>query len=134
VSTAIRGVPEVVDGFRDGLPDPDAYGFGTGLTDDQARDAASQLKVPQLLAYADAVAASIDAWLASLSADDLDEVPAFLDNQSARAAYTTPAALEEVEGLVGLPVAVLLQRPAMGHLFWHLGELDLLLQLAKAAS
>jgi hypothetical protein len=134
VSTSIRGVPEVAEEFRDGLPDPDVYGFGVGLTDEQSREAAAQVQVPALLAYADAVAASVDAWLSTLCDRDLDEVPPFLENQSARAPYTSQGSLDEVAGLAGQPVGVLLMRPAMGHLFWHLGELDLLLQLAKAAS
>jgi hypothetical protein len=134
VSTSIRQVPEVADGFPDGLPDPDVYGFGVGLTDDRAREAAAQVQVPALLAYADAVAESVDTWLAALSAEDLDEVPPFLENQGARAPYTSQGSLDEVSGLAGQPVGVLLMRPAMGHLFSHLGELDLLLQLAKTRS
>jgi hypothetical protein len=133
VHTTIRGVPEVADGFREGLPDPELYGFGTGLTPEQATEAASQVRLPALLAYADAVGTAVDTWLTSLSEQDLDVVPPLLERQGARAAYSTPAALAEVEGLSGMSVGVLLMRPALGHLFWHLGEIDLLLQLADAS-
>jgi hypothetical protein len=134
VNSSIRGVPEVAEGFADGLPDPDTYGFGVGLSDAEAQTAAGAVQVPALLAYADAVAESVDQWLSSLSDQDLDAVPPFLENQGARPPYTSPASLEEVSGLAGLPVGVLLMRPALGHLFWHLGELDLLVQLGKNPS
>jgi hypothetical protein len=133
VSTCVRDVPEVVEQFRDGLPDPDTFGFGTGLTPDQAREAAEQVELPALLAYTDAVAESLDQWLASLSPDDLDVVPPLQERQAARAPYGTPEALAEVEGLYGLPVGVLLMRPTLSHLFWHLGEVELLIQLGKAS-
>jgi hypothetical protein len=129
LNTVIRAEPEVAQAHLDGLPDPDLYGFGTGLTGDQATEAARQVELPALLTYSDAVTASLDQWLASCTEADLDAVPPLLERQSARAAYTTPEALEEVEGLAGLPIGVLLQRPTLGHLFWHLGEVDLLLQL-----
>lgn len=133
LNTVILGAPEVVEAHRDGLPDPERYGFGTGLTPDAAREAAAQVRMPALLAYADAVVAAMDAWFSSASERDLDVVPPLRERQSARAAYTTPESLAEVEGLVGQPVGVLLMRPTLGHLFAHLGEIDLLLQLAKAS-
>ena len=45
-----------------------------------------------------------------------------------------PEALAEIPGLIGQPVGVLLMRPALSHLFWHMGEVELLTQLAKASS
>ena len=65
VQTSIRGVPEVADGpAYDGLPDPDIYGFGTGLTPDQAKEVASRVDPSALLAYADAVRDGVVEWLA----------------------------------------------------------------------
>ena len=133
LNTVIRGAPEVADRHRDGLPDPDRYGFGTGLTPEEAGEAAAEVRLPALLAYGDAVVAAMDAWFSSATVQDLDVVPPLLERQSARAAYTKPEALAEVEGLVGLPVGVLLMRPTLGHLFAHIGEIDLLLQLANAS-
>jgi hypothetical protein len=132
VHTTIRAVPEVVDSFPpDGLPDPDAYGFGTGLTPERARAAAAAVSPEALLTYADAVTAAIDGWLETLGEPDLDEVPDLLGRQQSRAAYATDAALPDVAHLDGLPAGVLLLRPATSHVFMHTGEVDLLLHAAK---
>jgi hypothetical protein len=133
LNTCVRGTDEVVEQFREGMPDPDTYGFGTGLTREQALDAAAEVELPALLSYTDAVSAAMDEWLASLSEHDLDEVPPLQERQAARAPYNTPEALAEVEGLFGQPLGVLLMRPTLTHLFWHMGEVELLIQLGKAS-
>lgn len=132
VNTTVRGVPEVADDGRFGdLPDPDRFGFGTGLLPAMAEEAAAQVHRAALAAYTEAVVDTADDWLATLTDDDLDQpVPDFLARQQARPSYATPAALAEVQGLVGLPVGMLLARPTMGHLFMHLGELGVLVEHA----
>ena len=133
VNTTIRGAHEVADDQRFGdLPDPDTFGFGTGLSAEQARTAAANVRPEPLAAYADAVHEVTDEWLATLTAEDLDRaVPEFRERQRSRPAYNTPAALAEVEHLPDLPIGVLLMRPATSHLLMHLGELELLIQQAK---
>jgi hypothetical protein len=134
VQTCIRGVPEVADRFTAGLPAPERYGFGTGLTPHDAEAAASSV-VPQRLAdYATAVGEELDGWLASLAESDLDVIPPFAARQQARAAYVTREALADIEGLDGLTVGVLLMRPAMTHVFRHLGELETLGSIARATA
>ena len=133
VNTTVRDVDEVADSpeFAD-LPDPDAYGFGTGLTAEQASEAAGQVRPETLLAYADKVHQVADDWLASLSGSDLDTpVSGFQDRQRRRPAYCTDAALAEVQHLPALPLGELLLRPTISHLLMHGGELDLLIQHAK---
>jgi hypothetical protein len=133
VSTSARGVPEVAEGapFSE-LPDPRAFGFGTGLSPEQASEAAAQVTPEPLLAYSEAVHAMADEWLAGLTAEDLDApVPEFLERQQAHPAYGTEAALSEVTGLIGQPLGLLLARPTMSHLLVHLGETELILQLAR---
>lgn len=132
VNTCLRAVEEVADQFGEGLPDPGRYGFGTGLTPDDARRASTAVTRPGLLAYASAVGQEVDAWLATLDDADLEIVPPFRQRQSARAAYTSPAALADVEGLDGLSVGVLLLRPGLTHLLRHLGEVEILAQIARA--
>ena len=45
VHTTIRAVPEVADSFPPkGLPDPNEYGFGTGLSPERARAAAGEVR------------------------------------------------------------------------------------------
>ena len=133
VNTTIRAVPEVVDGF-DGLPDPERFGFGTGLTPDDAAAAARAVDLDVLLSYADAVTTGILEWLPTLSTADLDWVPPFAERQQTRASYCTPAALAEVSGLHGVPVGVLLLRPAISHVFHHAGEVELLMSVAASSS
>jgi hypothetical protein len=133
VNTCVRGTDEVVEQFRDGLPDPDTYGFGTGLTAEQALQAAAEVELPALLAYTDAVGQSVDEWLATLDPRDLDAVPPLLERQAARPPYQKPEALAEIQGLIDQPLGVLLMRPVMTHLFWHMGEIELLIQLGKAS-
>lgn len=133
VNTTVRGRAEVADDATFGdLPAPDEFGFGTGLSPDRAADAAAQVRPEALVAYSQAVHAMADEWLATLTAEALDErVPQFLDRQHSRPAYCTDEALAEVTHLVDLPLGILLVRPAMSHLLMHLGEVDLLTQLAR---
>ena len=132
MNTSIRGVPEVVDRHHDGLPDPERFGFGTGLTPDWARDAAATVELPRLLEYATAVRDEVDAWLATLSTADLDAVPPFAAHQAARAAYVTAEARADVEHLDGLTTGDLLLRPGLSHLFVHLGEVGALMDVARS--
>ena len=133
VNTTIRNVPEVVAEFP-GLPDPERFAFGTRLTPDDAGDAAWAVDLDVLLSYADAVTSGILDWLPTLSPDDLDWVPPFAERQQTRASYCTPAALADVAGLHGVPVGVLLMRPAVSHVFHHAGEIELLIDVARSAS
>ena len=132
VNTSIRDVTEVADGSTYGdLPDPRRFGFGTGLTPDDAAAAAKAVDPEALARYADAVHEMADDWLAGLTDDDLDQpVPEFMDRQRTRPAYCTPEALAEVKHLAALPVGQLLLRPAVSHLLVHLGEVELLIQQA----
>jgi len=133
VNTTVRGAAEVADSpSYAGLPDPDTYGFGTGLTPEQATDVARGVRAEALLVYADEVHRVADEWLAGLSEDDLDApVGGFRDNQQRRPSYCTEAALAEVQHLPDLPLGQLLLRPTISHLLMHAGEVDLLIQHAK---
>jgi hypothetical protein len=133
VQGSVRGVPEVAENFLEGLPDPELYGFGTGLSPEQAKAAAAAVDPNRLVAYATAVREEVDAWLASLSEEDLDAVPPFAARQASRAAYSTPEALLDVASLDGLTTGVLLLRPATTHVFRHLGEVEALLAIAHGS-
>lgn len=132
VQTCVRGEREVVEDFAAGMADPERYGFGTALTPEEAREAAAAVDLARVLAYADAVTAVVDEWLASLADGDLDAVPDVEGRQRARAAYSTPGAIEEVTGLYGVPLGVFLMRPAISHCLAHLGEVEALAQVARA--
>src|SRR4051794_16969469 len=132
LNTCIRATTEAADRREFGsLPDPNQYGFGTGLTPAEASVAAGTVDADLLLQYADQVHDEFDDWLSSLADGDLDApVEGFDERQNARPSYCTPAALAEVEGLGELPLGLLLMRPAVSHVLVHFGELDTLLQLA----
>jgi DinB family protein len=132
LNTCIRGTREAADRPEfAALPDPNRYGFGTGLTPAEASTVAAAVEADLLLRYADQVRDDFDEWLTTLDDDDLDEpVAGFDERQRARPSYCTPAALAEVDGLGELPLGMLLMRPAVSHLLVHFGELDTLLQLA----
>ena len=132
VNTGLRAVAEVADRFGDGLPDPERFGFGTGLTPEAAQEAAAAVRIPRLIDYATAVGAEVDAWLGTLTEEDLDLVPPFGARQHARAAYVTPAALADIDGLDGLTAGVLLLRPALTHVLRHLGEVETLVGIARS--
>ena len=87
----------------------------------------------RLRAYAVAVRDEIDVWLAGLTDEDLDAVPPFAARPQSRAAYSTPEALADVASLDGLTIGVLFLRPATTHVFRHLGEVDALLSIVRAA-
>jgi DinB superfamily len=132
LNTCIRGEREVADGSEfTKLPDPEIYGFGTGLTPAEASEAAAGVEPETLLRYADQVRDEFDEWLGSVNDDDLDRpVDGFDARQRTRPAYCTPAALSEVDGLGELPLGVLLMRPAVSHVLMHFGELSTLIQLS----
>lgn len=132
VQTSIRAETEVADGASYGdLPDPDRFGFGTGLGADDAAAAAAMVRPDSLLAYNDAVQQTVAGWLSTLDDEDLDKpVAGFDERQRSRPSYAKPQALAEIEGLGQLSLGMVLLRPAMTHQFRHIGEVDLIIQLA----
>jgi len=132
VNTCILDRPEVADGPAYGnLPDADRFGFGTALSPEAVAAVAGGVDRAELETYADAVHTQVDEFLASLSDADFDRVVSeFADRQGRRPAYSTPGALEQVKHLQALPLGVLFARPGMAHLTTHLGEIDLIKQLA----
>jgi hypothetical protein len=134
VNTSVRGVAEVADRPSYGeLPDPNEYGFGTGLTPEQVAATTDLVNRDDLLRYVMEVGESVQEWLASVDPVLLDDpVTDFDEHQHARPAYVRPEALAEIDGLAALPLGILLVRPGVSHLFAHLGEAEVLLQLARS--
>lgn len=133
VQTVIRDVPEVADSWQGpGLPDHLKWGIGIGLTPAEAEEVAGAVTLDGVLGYADAVYAEIDGWLSGLDATDLDRVADWTVHKRRRPVYAQPVYDEEAGDLHDKPVGILLVRPVISHVFWHLGEIDLLGQLAKS--
>lgn len=99
----------------------------------QAESIAAAVGAGVLAAYNDAVRAEALPWLAELNDSELDRVPDFRAQQE-RGGYARPEVWQEIADLEGLPVGIFLLRPCVSHVRVHLGEIDLLLQLANQGS
>ena len=139
VNTAVRGGVEVIkrDPWRStplAIP-----GMGTGFDLDEAAVVARQMKIDELLAYADAVHADTLAWIDSIHEGDLDSIPDVTAHDRPHPEYQTPGFRAEmdsgpehddaVSGKGGLPVWIYLTSVSITHLHRHLGEVDLLKDL-----
>lgn len=138
VHTAIRGVPEVAWTVPwSGMTGISTPGMGTGFSRVAARELASKLELPGLIAYADAVSAATIAWVRGLSEADLDEIPDVAAHDRSIPAYQTPEFLAEMDSgpehdqavgeVGGQPVWLFLTSVSITHLHRHLGEIDLTL-------
>lgn len=125
----VRGVEEVAKRpeWRDRMP-ADGW-FGAGVTPAVAQRIASEVGAGIVAAYNEAVRAESLAWLATQSDASLDAVPD-LRARTEQAGYLHPEVWEEIASLQGIPSWQFLLRPCMNHVRVHLGEMDLLLQLA----
>jgi hypothetical protein len=132
VHTAVRGVPEVADGPRwtDRLA-PDAL-FGAGIPDQVAESVPERVSPATLIEYLDELQPAVLDWLASQTPETLDAPVDLRGHQSARPEYLAPAVWGQVASLDGLPAWQVLTRPAMSHIRIHIGEVDVLTQLARA--
>jgi DinB superfamily len=128
LQTLVRGVPEVIDEARwQGRGALATHGIGVGMTEAQADALAQQVRLDDLLAYADATHAAILAWLGEQSDDHALErqpdVPAHLARYPV---YLEPAMREEVPWMFQQPPVWRCLAPANGHVRDHLAEMDLL--------
>jgi hypothetical protein len=127
VHTWIRGVPEIAHQERwRHLGDHRRFGYGVGISLDEADEVARSTKLPDILDYADEVQERIMLWLQGLSQSDLDHVPDVARNLAKHLEYQTPGYLREVEHLFARPAWDHLMRPCIGHVHRHLGELEIL--------
>jgi hypothetical protein len=133
IHTLIRGVPEVVANERwsawEGLVQA---GVGAGIPLEQANEVAHLVTRSDVLAYAEAVHASLQSWLNGLSDSDLDTVPEAEAHMAAYPAYQQPGFRAETADLLGVPIWRLLSGPCSGHIREHVGELNVLKQFLRA--
>jgi len=131
VHTWIRNVAEV----RDCEPWAASVGvnrlglaFGIGLAEADA--IAEAVDPTHMLAYADAYLGEVLAWLATLTAADLDRVPDNRAHLGRHPAYQRTEYLAQVEGMWNDSVGVLLAAD-IGHARGHLGEARLAKELVR---
>lgn len=84
-------------------------------------------------AYADAVFAEIAEWVPTLGDDALDRIPETRRHQSRSPHYTSAGYLEEADRMREQPFWRVFSGACIGHTRGHLGEVDALLELKRAA-
>lgn len=130
--TVVRGVPEVIADSRwAGRGALATRGIGVGLTLAEADALARDVTPADVMAYADAIHDTLQAWLDTLSDDDLDVTPAFEEHQAALPEYQTHAFRSQTGDLAGKPLWRILTGPCIGHVRGHLGELGTLKQALR---
>jgi hypothetical protein len=134
LQTLVRGMPEVIDEARwQGRGALATHGIGVGMTEAQADALAHQLRLADLLAYADATHAAIIEWLGEQSDDaSLEHQPDVPAHLARYPVYLEPAMREEVPWMFHRPRVWLCLAPANGHVRDHLAEMDLLKRQGRA--
>ena len=133
VQCCIRGVDEVAvrPEWRDRWP-AEAW-FGAGVPRELALALPKQVGPGVVAAYNEAVRAESLGWLAAQDEAAFDERPPFRERVE-RAGYRSAETWADIADLEGLPVGMLLLRPAMNHVRVHVGEMNVLLQQAGQSS
>jgi len=134
VHTAVRGVHEVADDPRwgDRLV-PEAL-FGAGIPASLADSVPERVSQATLIEYLDALQPAVLEWLEAQTPDTLDAAVDLRAHQAARPEYMAPAVWKEIESLDGIPAWQVLTRPSASHIRVHMGEIDVLAQLAQPAA
>lgn len=134
VQTWIRGMGEVAHTDRWAVWRPlRSLGAGIGVSLAEADHIAHSVKKVDVLAYADEVYQTIDAWLRTISDDDLDDLPDARQRLAAFPEYQTPGFDRDVRDLYEQPVWGLMIRPCTGHVHRHLGELQAIKRIVRTA-
>jgi hypothetical protein len=131
VHTAVRGAPEVADDgrWRDRLA-PDAL-FGAGISDATADTVPERVSRATLLEYLDILQPAVLDWLSSQTPESLDRPADIRGHQAQRPEYMADPVWAEIASLDGIPGWQVLARPSMAHIRVHMGEVDVLRQLAQ---
>ena len=131
--TLARGVPEIVDEPRwQDCGRVATHGIGVGMTREEADNLSHAVAKADILAYADAVHATILAWLRTLPDDALDAQPDVPAHLARYPVYLEPAMRAEVPWMFQQPPVWRCLAPAIGHDRDHLAEIDLLKRQVRA--
>jgi hypothetical protein len=132
VQTWIRGIPEVAHRDRwQGWQSIKQFGYGVGITLDQADEIARCAQQRDVSVYADEVHQEIIAWLQGLPEIDLDRIPDIPSHLSPYPEYQTAGYVEETKHLFRQPIWDQLMRPCIGHVHRHLGEVEILKNMLR---
>jgi hypothetical protein len=128
--TLVRGVDEVICDTRWSSKGAlTTVGIGVGMTREEADRLAFEVTKEAVVAYADVVHATLLAWLESIDAMVLDDMPDIMSHYRTHPEYLTPAMQAEVPWLAQQPPVWRCLAPALGHVRDHLSEMDLLKRL-----
>jgi hypothetical protein len=133
VHTAVRGVPEVAAGERWAGRLGQRFGYGSGITLEEADEAAGSVDRELVRDYLEDLRGAVMGWLRGLDDGELERVPAMKEQQKVHPRYLEPAVWSEVANMDGIPAWQILARPAMAHIRVHAGEFDALLQGLRVA-
>jgi hypothetical protein len=133
VQTFIRGIPEVAHRKRwmrwQSLK---VFGNGVGVSFDEADRIARSVSRLDVMEYANAVHQEIMTWLGGLSDHELDYLPDIALHLSNLPEYHTAGFIEEAGSLFDQPTWSQLMRPCIGHVYRHLGELEVVKGILNA--
>jgi hypothetical protein len=127
LQTLVRGAPELIDEPRwQGRGRLVMHGIGVGLSQAQADTLARDLKLADILEYADAAHQAILAWLGLISDAELAREPDVPAHLARYPVYLEPAMRAEVPWMFQRPQVWRCLAPAIGHNRDHLAEMALL--------
>ncbi len=133
VNCAIRGVPEVADGAKwQGRLSSNAW-FGYEVSLETAGEVAATVSKADVVEYVSDLQKEVTSWLDSLSEDELDAVPDLESNYRSNGKYLHTPRLEAwIREDAGTPVWQLLTGTCVGHIRYHVGEVQALRQVVRS--
>lgn len=129
VHTAVRGVGEI-------KARPQWAGSGIsfrqpfGMSLEEADWVAHNTDADSVIEYTQSVRTEVGEWLSSVAPGLFETVPPVADNLAKNP--LNEAEFAEVPWILEAPTYQILGRPAMGHGFRHLGEIDLALEVLRS--
>lgn len=127
LQTLVRGVPEVIDEPRwQGRGRLVTHGIGVGLSEAEADELAHNVRLADILEYADAVHQTLLAWLQAAPDEELTREPDIPTHLQRYPIYLEPAMREEVPWMLQRPQVWRCLMPALGHVRDHIAVADLL--------
>jgi DinB family protein len=133
VNCAIQGLPEVADQPKwQGRLAPNAW-FGYEVTLEMAREVAATVSRADVVEYVDDLQKNIISWLDNLSEHELDAVPDLESNYRSNGKYLRTPRLEAwIKEDAGTPAWQLLTGTCVGHIRYHVGEIQAQRQVLRS--
>ena len=133
VNCAIQGLPEVADQPKwQGRLAPNAW-FGYEVTLEMAREVAATVSREDVVEYVGELQKNVTSWLDNLSEHELDAVPDLESNYRSNGKYLRTPRLEAwIKEDAGTPAWQLLTGTCVGHIRYHVGEIQAQRQVLRS--